>query len=316
MRLQDIVQDRRVLVTGGAGFIGSHLVETLSERNKVFVFDDLSTGRLSNLDGLDAELIVGGLTDLDLLQRSCKGMDYVFHLAALPSVPRSIDDPIGSNLANQNGTLNALIAARDCGVRRLVYASSSSVYGDTPTLPKREEMSPDPVSPYAVSKLAGEYYCRVFTKVYHLPTVSLRFFNVFGPRQDPASQYAAVVPKFIAQAKQGKRLTITGDGSQTRDFTYVLDVVQAMLRAAVSDRADGQVMNAARGDRVSLNQLAADILSSFGRPFEGGVEHLPPRPGDILHSLADISKARRLIGYEPAYTVKQGLELTVASHRS
>jgi len=315
MRLQDIVKDRRVLVTGGAGFIGSNLVEVLAERNKVFVFDDLSTGRMSNLDELDAELIVGSLLDLDLLQRSCKGMDYVFHLAALPSVPRSIDDPISSNLANQNGTLHALMAARDCGVQRLVYASSSSVYGDTPTLPKQEDMPPNPQSPYAVSKLAGEYYCKVFTRVYKLPTVSLRFFNVFGPKQNPKSQYAAVIPKFISQASEGKKLTITGDGMQTRDFTFVLDVVQALLRSAVADKADGQALNIARGERITLNDLASDILGHYGRSLQGGVEYIPQRPGDILHSLADITKARTLIGYEPRFTVKEGVARTVEYFR-
>ncbi|OPY31707.1 MAG: UDP-galactose-4-epimerase [Methanomassiliicoccales archaeon PtaU1.Bin124] len=313
MRLQDLMRDRRVLVTGGAGFIGSHLVEVLSERNKVFVYDDLSTGRLSNLDDLDAELVVGSLSDLDLLQRTCKGMDYVFHLAAIPSVPRSIDDPAGSNIANQNGTLNALIAARDCHVTRLVYSSSSSVYGDTPTLPKHEDMMPDPLSPYAVSKLAGEYYCKVFTRVYRLPTVSLRFFNVFGPRQDPRSQYAAVIPKFIAQAREGKRLTVTGDGTQTRDFTYVLDAVQGLIRAALTDKGDGQVLNVARGDRVELNRLAADILAAFGRVLDDGVEHIAPRPGDILHSQADIGRARALLGYEPQFTVRQGLDMTIGA---
>jgi UDP-glucose 4-epimerase len=311
MRLEEIVHDKRVLVTGGAGFIGSNLVEVLAEKNKVFVYDDLSTGRLSNLDELDAELIVGSMLDLDLLQRSCKGMDHIFHLGALPSVPRSIDDPLGSNQANLDGTLNVLVAARDCQVSRLVYASSSSVYGDTPTLPKQEDMPPNPQSPYAVSKLAAEYYCRVFHRVYHLPTVSLRFFNVFGPRQNPKSQYAAVIPKFIAQAQEGKKLTITGDGLQTRDFTFVLDVVQALLRAAVTDRADGQALNIARGERITLNQLASDILGHFGRELQGGVEYLPPRAGDIMHSLADISKARRLIGYEPQYPVAQGVAKTV-----
>ncbi|HSV42368.1 MAG TPA: SDR family oxidoreductase [Methanomassiliicoccales archaeon] len=311
MRLEDIIKDRRVMVTGGAGFIGSNIAQVLAEKNKVFVYDDLSTGKVANLDGLDAELIVGNLLDLDLLKRSFKGMDYVFHMAALPSVPRSIDDPVASNLANENGTLNVLLAARDCNVKRVVYASSSSVYGDTPTLPKHEDMPPNPQSPYAVSKLAAEYYCKVFTKVYRLPTVSLRFFNVFGPRQDPGSQYAAVIPKFITQAKMGRKLTIFGDGEQTRDFTYVLDVVQANLRAAVSDRADGMALNVARQERISLNQLGSMILSHFGKELPGNVEYLPERAGDIKHSLADIGNARSLIGYEPRYTVEEGVARTV-----
>jgi nucleoside-diphosphate-sugar epimerase len=302
--LAQTVKDRRVMVTGGAGFIGSHLVEVLAERNKVFVYD---------LDDLDAELVVGSLLDQDLLQRTVKGMDILFHLGALPSVPRSIEDPVSSNLANQNGTLNLLMAAREAQVERVVYASSSSVYGDAPRQPKREDMLPAPMSPYAVAKLAGEYYCQVFHRLYGLGAVSLRFFNVFGPRQDPTSQYAAVVPKFIAQAREGKMLTVFGDGEQSRDFTYVLDVVQGCLLAATSPKADGLVMNLARGESITVNQLARMVLLGSGRTFEGSVMHLPARPGEIRDSLADISRARQILGYEPGFTVERGLALTMGT---
>ncbi|MFA5313972.1 MAG: NAD-dependent epimerase/dehydratase family protein [Methanomassiliicoccales archaeon] len=311
MRLEDVVRDKRVIITGGAGFIGSNLAEVLTEKNKVFVFDDLSSGREENIDGLDAELIVGSLLDLDLLKRSFKGMDYVFHLGAIASVPKSIDDPMTTNLVNQNGTLNVLAAARDCSVEKVVNISSSAIYGDSPVMPKVESMLPDPISPYAVSKLAGEHYCKVFTKAYGLPTVSLRFFNVFGPRQDPSSDYAAVIPKFIEQARDGKELTIFGDGKHTRDFTYVQDAVQAMLLAASSPRCDGKVMNVARGEAMTLNKLAEIVLASFGRDFKGGVKYLPPRRGDIMHSVDDLSFARTLIGYEPSFSVEKGIELTI-----
>jgi UDP-glucose 4-epimerase len=311
--LTQTVKDRRVMVTGGAGFIGSHLVEVLAERNKVFVYDDLSTGAMHNLDDLDAELVVGSLLDQDLLRRTVKGIDLVFHLGALPSDPRSIEDPVSSNLANQNGTLNILMAAREAKVERVVYASSSSVYGDAPQQPKREDMLPAPMSPYAVAKLAGEYYCQVFHRLYGLGAVSLRFFNVFGPRQDPASQYAAVVPRFIAQAREGKMLTVFGDGEQSRDFTYVLDVVHGCLLAATNQKADGMVMNVARGESITVNQLARMVLQGSGRTFEGGVRYLPARPGEIRDSLADIARARQILGYEPWFTVQKGLALTMGT---
>lgn len=316
MRLEDIVRDKRVVITGGAGFIGSNLAEILTERNKVFIFDDLSSGREANIDGLDAELVVGSLLDLDLLKRSIKGMDYVFHLGAIASVPRSIDDPMTTNLVNQNGTLNVLVAARDSNVEKVVNISSSAVYGDSAVMPKVETMLPDPISPYAVSKLAGEYYCKVFTKAYGLPTVSLRFFNVFGPRQDPGSDYAAVVPKFIELAREGKELTVFGDGEQTRDFTYVLDVVQAMLKAAVSPGCDGKVLNVARGEAMTLNGLAEIVLANFGRGADGNVRHMPPRRGDIVHSIADISLARELIGYGPSFGIEEGIALTIRKDRA
>ncbi len=311
MDLARLVQDRRVMVTGGAGFIGSHLVETLSERNKVFVYDDLSTGALHNLDDLDAELVVGSLLDQDLLYRTVKGMDLIFHLGALPSVPRSVEDPVGSNLANQNGTLNLLMAAKEANVERVVYASSSSVYGDAPEQPKREDMLPAPMSPYAVAKLAGEYYCQVFHRLYGLGAVPLRFFNVFGPRQDPSSQYAAVVPKFIAQARHGDKLTIFGDGGQSRDFTYVLDVVQGCLLAVKCPRADGMVINVARGESISVNRLAEIVLKAFGKRTEGNIAYLPARPGEIKDSLADIGRAKDVLGYRPRFTVEEGLALTM-----
>jgi UDP-glucose 4-epimerase len=309
--LTRLVHDQRVMVTGGAGFIGSHLVEALSERNKVFVYDDLSTGALRNLDDRDAELVVGSLLDQDLLYRTVKGMDLIFHLGALPSVPRSVEDPVGSNLANQNGTLNLLMAAKEAKVERVVYASSSSVYGDAPEQPKREDMLPAPMSPYAVAKLAGEYYCQVFQRLYGLGAVPLRFFNVFGPRQDPSSQYAAVVPKFIAQARNGERLTIYGDGGQSRDFTYVLDVVQGCLLAAKCPQADGAVINVARGESISVNRLAEIVLKAFGKGMEGNVTYLPARPGEIRDSMADIGRAKQILGYRPRFTVEAGLALTM-----
>jgi len=311
MKLQEIIRDKRVMITGGAGFIGSNLAEVLSEKNKVFLFDDLSSGRTENVDEIDAELIVGSLTDLDLLRRSFKGMDYVFHLGAIASVPKSVDDPLLVNLVNQNGTLNVLMAARDCGVEKVVNASSSAIYGDSPESPKVETMRPDPISPYAVSKLAGEYYCKVFTKTYGLPTVSLRFFNVFGPKQDPDSEYAAVIPKFMNMARDGKKLTVFGNGMQTRDFTYVLDVVQAIAKAAVSRECDGTVLNIARGEEMTLNRLIEIILSNFGKTIEGNVNYLPPRKGDIMNSVADISLAKKLIDYRPSISVEDGIALTI-----
>jgi nucleoside-diphosphate-sugar epimerase len=313
MKLQDLVRDKRVIITGGAGFIGSNLAEVLTERNKVFIFDDLSSGKEANIDGLDAELVVGSLLDLDLLKRSFKGMDYVFHLGAIASVPKSIDDPMTTNLVNQNGTLNVLTAARECNVQKVVNVSSSAVYGDSVVMPKVETMLPDPISPYAVSKLAGEYYCKVFTKAYKLPTVSLRFFNVFGPKQDPTSEYSAVIPKFIDLARRGERLTIFGDGMQTRDFTYVLDVVQAILKASATSKCDGKVLNIARGEAITLNKLAEIVLSNFGRGVDGNIRYLPARKGDIVHSIADISLAKELLGYSPMFGVEEGIARTIGT---
>ncbi len=309
MQMETLLQGKRICVTGGAGFIGSNIAEVLSHHNDVIVVDNLSTGKKENLSGLDVRFIKGDILDAKVLRRAFKDVDYVFHQAALPSVPRSMKEPLNSNSNNVDGTLNVLVAARDAQVKKIVFASSSAIYGDTPTLPKVEDMLPMPLSPYAVSKLAGEYYCKVFWLAYGLPTVMLRYFNVYGPRQDPSSQYAAVIPKFIAAAFSNKPLTIFGDGMQSRDFTFVKDVVQANLRAAIAEGANGETMNIAFGERTTLLELSKIILEKTRK--EGKIEHLPVRKGDILHSLADITKANRLIGYKPEFSIVAGIEATV-----
>jgi len=299
---------KSVVVTGGAGFIGSNLVEELAKEHQVKVIDNLSTGHIENLDQIrSVEFVRGSINDLDLLKEVFSDVDYVYHQAALPSVPRSIEDPISSNRVNVDGTLNVLVAARDCGAKKVVYASSSSVYGDTPTLPKREDMTPNPKSPYAATKLAGEYYCQIFSEIYGLKTASLRYFNVFGPRQDPRSQYAAVIPLFIARILNGKPPTIFGDGTQTRDFTFVKDVVQANIRAMESEAVG--VFNVACSRQIVLNDLADEIMKITGIKTEKVYE--PPRPGDIKDSLADISMAREMLGYEPKFDLNSGLVETI-----
>jgi UDP-glucose 4-epimerase len=304
------------LVTGGAGFIGSHIVKELARRGeRVRVLDNFSTGRRENIAPFlkHIDLIEGDLRDLPSVRQAVGGTDYVLHQAALPSVPRSVADPLASNAANVTGTLNLLVAARDAGVRRVVYASSSSVYGDNPILPKQEDMLPVPKSPYAVSKLAGEHYCRAFTEVYGLETVSLRYFNVFGPRQDPASQYAAVIPLFITAMLQDEPPVIHGDGHQSRDFTYVSNVAHANLLAAAAPDIAGRVFNAACGQRYTLMDLIA-ILNDFL-----GVQivpvHTDPRPGDVRHSLADITAAREALGYRAEVSFREGLQLTADWYR-
>ncbi len=303
----------KIAITGGAGFIGSNIAEELSKEkdNEIIIVDDLSTGKMTNLRKFDQStninFVRGSITDLNLLKVVFKGVDYVFHQAAIPSVPRSIKDPIASNNANVNGTLNVLVAARDCGVKKVVYASSSSVYGDTPELPKRERMTPNPLSPYAVTKLLGEYYCNVFNDIYGLKTVSLRYFNVYGPRQDPYSDYAAVIPKFINLVSENKPPVIYGDGEQTRDFTFVKDVVKANVLAAKSD-AEG-VYNIANGNRISINELANMIMALMGNDLKS--IHNAPREGDVKHSLADISEAKKNLGYEPAHSLEEGLRRTI-----
>jgi nucleoside-diphosphate-sugar epimerase len=308
------------LITGGAGFIGSHIAETLLRQGaSVRVFDNLATGRQSNLEALkrlegQLQISHGDIRDPDAVRTASAGVEVVFHQAALASVPRSIADPVTSLEANVTGTQNVLLAARDVGVRRVVYASSSSVYGDTPTLPKHEEMLPTPMSPYAVQKLTGELLCTVFTRVYQLETVALRYFNVFGPRQDPASQYAAVIPRFLVALLKKQRPIVFGDGEQTRDFTYVENVVQANLLAATSPAAVGTVMNIGYGERISLNtllRLAGEVLD---RSVEA--EYREARPGDVRDSLADISRARRLLGYDPKINVREGLARTVDALRA
>ncbi len=307
------MKGKRIVVTGGGGFIGSNLVKHLMRNNEVIVVDDFSTGRRENLQGIEENitLVTGSITDQELITRLFKDVDYVFHQGALPSVPRSIDDPVTTNLVNVNGTLSVLVAARDNNVEKLVFASSSSAYGDTPTLPKVETMSPHPQSPYAVTKVTGEHYLEIFNNVYELRTTSLRYFNVFGPGQDPDSQYSAVIPKFVRAITNDAPPTIFGDGEQSRDFTYVRDVIQANIRAAESRKADGEMLNVAKGDRTTVNELAGMIIRAFGKKGKIQPEYAPSRPGDVRHSLADISKARELIGYEPKYTLEDGLEETL-----
>jgi len=301
-----------ILVTGGAGFIGSHLTERLVEQgHRVTVLDDLSTGREENIAHLRGQVrfVKGSITDRALLQEVLQGVEVVFHEAALGSVPRSVEDPLTTHEVNVTGTFNVLLAARDAGVRRVVYAASSSAYGDTPTLPKGESMLPNPLSPYAVSKLVGEYYCQVFTRVYGLETVSLRYFNVFGPRQNPDSQYAAVIPKFITSALRGEPLTVFGDGEQSRDFTYIENVVQANLLAMESSQAVGKVYNVACGGRYTLNALIGQLERILGRRLE--VRYLPPRAGDVKHSEASIESARSDLGYTVQVPFEDGLKKTV-----
>lgn len=315
---------RRYLVTGGAGFIGSNIVEALLRRgDAVVVLDDFSTGRRANLETAFAtrragapepEVIDGDIRDVDLVRRAVLNVTHVLHQAALPSVQRSVEDPASSHAVNATGTLNLLIAARDAGVRRFVYASSSSAYGDTPDLPKRESMTPAPLSPYAVSKLTGEYYCRIFHGLYGLETVSLRYFNVFGPRQDPTSQYAAVVPNFIQAALRREPPTVHGDGLQSRDFTFIDNAVDANLKACdASPGAAGRAYNIACGASATL----LDLLSTLGRVLGESIRpvHGAPRAGDVRHSLASIEEARQQLGYEPKVGLEEGLSRTVAWFR-
>jgi len=307
----------RYLVTGGAGFIGSHIATALASQGEpTRIFDNLSTGKRSNLaDFADQiEFVEGDLRDLEAVRAAVRGVEVVFHQGALPSVPRSISDPVGSLESNVNGTLHVLVAAREAGVRRVVYASSSSVYGDSPTLPKREEMPPRPLSPYAIQKLTGEQLCLAWTRLYGLEAVALRYFNVFGPRQDPSSEYAAVIPKFLSALLEGRRPTVFGDGEQTRDFTYVDNVVAASLLAATASGASGHALNVGCGEQISLNHLlrtAGELLGVAVR-----AEYAAARPGDVHDSLADISRARRLLGYSPRIGVREGLMRTLEAMRS
>ena len=302
----------KTLVTGGAGFIGSNIARALLERgDDVRIIDDFATGRRQNIEGLDMELIEATIEDPEAVARAVDGVEVVFHQAALPSVKRSVDDPVRTHSVNATGSLNVLNAARKANVRRVVYASSSSAYGNTPTLPKHEGMVTAPLSPYAVAKLAGEQYCKAFAHVYEIETVALRYFNVFGPRQDPTSHYSAVIPLFTTALLEGRTPTIHGDGEQTRDFTYIDNVVQANLKAAAADsRSSGEAMNIACGHRVSLNQLLAAIAETTGAT-DYDVVHTETRTGDVRDSLADISKARDLIGYEPTVLLEEGLTKTV-----
>ena len=300
-----------MIVTGGAGFIGSHLAgEVARQGYRVIIVDDLSTGKVENIKGLleegRVEFVQASVTDLPLLKELFQGVDLVFHLAAIPSVPRSIENPLRSHEVNTTGTLNALLAASENGVRKVIYASSSSVYGDTPTLLKSEDMPANPLSPYTVTKVTSEYYCRVFQEVYGLATVSLRYFNVYGPRQDADSQYAAVIPRFIKRVFRGEAPIIFGDGEQTRDFSFVGDAVAATVLTALSD-ATG-VFNVGGGRSITINRLARLIIRLSGNRIEPVYSN--PRPGDVRHSLADISRAMAF-GYRPEYHIEAGLKETI-----
>jgi nucleoside-diphosphate-sugar epimerase len=299
-------------VTGGAGFIGSHLADELLRRgHRVRIVDNLSTGKRENLDTLrGAEFLEGDLAEAPVAEAAAAGMDYVLHQAAIPSVPRSVEDPVTSNRANITATLNVLAAARQAGVKRLVYAGSSSAYGDTPTLPKHEDMPTNPLSPYALQKLVGERYCQLFTQLYKFPAVTIRYFNVFGPRQDPGSPYSGVISRFTAALLEGERPVIHGDGEQTRDFTYVANVVDGVLRACEAPDAAGEVINVATGGRISLN----DLLHVLNRLNGSNIQPIykAARAGDVRDSQADISKAKTLLGYEPMVFLEDGLKRTLS----
>lgn len=299
------------LVTGGAGFIGSHLAEELLRRgHTVRVVDSLITGKRQNLEVLKGvEFLEGDLADQDVAERAVKGMEYVLHQAAIPSVPRSVKDPITSNRANIDASLNILVAGRDGGVKRLVYAGSSSAYGDTPTLPKREDMPTAPLSPYALQKLVAEQYGQMFTKLYGFETVTIRYFNVFGPRQDPGSPYSGVISLFATSLLEGRQPVIYGDGEQTRDFTYIANVVDGVLRAVEAPQAAGEVINVATGGRISLNELLRTMQAIVGSSVKA--IYKDGRAGDVRDSQADISKARRLLGYVPTVSLEEGLKHTL-----
>jgi nucleoside-diphosphate-sugar epimerase len=300
----------KVLVTGGAGFIGSNLVRALVERgDSVRVLDNFSTGNRASLVGVEADVVEGELRSYERVHNAVRGVEVVFHLGALGSVPRSVQDPLTSSAVNVEGTLNVLLAARDEGIRRVVFASSSSIYGNAGELPRREETMPDPISPYGVAKLAAERYCVSFSRVYEsFETVCLRYFNVFGPRQDPRSQYAAVVPLFITAIAAGTPVTVYGDGEQSRDFTYVANVVDASIRAAEAKGVSGLVLNVAAGAPATVNELAETVGTILDRPVER--RHTDPRPGDVRDSWADVSAAREALGWEPRIGLEQGLRLT------
>ena len=307
------------LITGIAGFIGSSLARAVLARgDKVRGIDNFSTGKRENLAEILTQIDFrqADLLDSSALEESCHGVDYVFHEAAIPSVPRSVADPIESNRANVDGTVNLLVAARDAKVKRVIYAASSSAYGDTPTLPKHEEMTPSPISPYAVAKLTGELYMTSFWRCYALETVSLRYFNIFGPRQDPSSPYSGVLAKFISQMLRGQQPVILGDGQQSRDFTYVDNVVSANLLACAAPRDEvaGRVFNVATGHRVDLNETFRILKNIMG--YRGEVAYGSERAGDVKHSLADLSLARKRLGYEPVVNFEEGLRRTIAWYRT
>lgn len=301
------------LVTGGAGFIGSHIAQALTEAGaRVRIIDDLSTGYRENVDELtgDVDFVYASLSDEVALSKALEGVELVFHEAAIPSVPRSVENPRQTHVASVDATFSLLVASREQNVRRIIYAASSSAYGDQPTLPKVETMLPEPLSPYAVAKLVGEYYCQVFTRVYGLETISLRYFNVFGPRQDPSSQYSGVISRFISALLGGEKPIIYGDGEQSRDFTYVGDVVRANLKAAETKKGLGQIVNIANGERITLNRLLEELKKLTGKT-DVVAEYKELRLGDVRHSLAEITRARELLDYEPRVDLQTGLNLTI-----
>ncbi len=304
------------LVTGGAGFIGSHLAEELVRRgHRVRVADSLITGKRSNLEHLrDVDFVEGDLAEMSVAARAVAGMEYVLHQAAIPSVPRSVTDPVTSNRANVDASVSVLVAARDAGVKRLVYAGSSAAYGNAPTLPKHEEMAPHPLSPYALQKLVAEQYCQMFTRLYGFETVTIRYFNVFGPRQDPSSPYSGVISLFATALLEGRQPTIYGDGEQTRDFTYVANVVDGVLRACEAPEAAGEMINVATGGRISLNELLR-VMSGLAGATVSPI-YKDERAGDVKDSQADITKARRLLGYTPIVGLEEGLKRTLDWCRS
>ncbi len=302
----------KVLVTGGAGFIGSNLVrKLLNDGYEVRILDDFSTGKEENIKEMakEIEIIEGDLRNEEDCQKAVSDCEIIFHQGAIPSVPRSIDNPISTYQVNVNGTLNLLLASRDHNISKVVFASSSSIYGDTPTLPKIETMSPSPQSPYASSKLAGENICQVFARTFRVPTICLRYFNVYGPRQDPTSQYAAVIPKFITALLNNEQPIVYGDGEQSRDFTYIEDVIQANIKSAKSEANMGEVLNIACHAQITLNQLLEQLKNIIGKDIEA--KYTDPRPGDVKHSYAAIDKARNLIGYQPNVDFSTGLENTI-----
>jgi UDP-glucose 4-epimerase len=306
------------MVTGGAGFIGSNLTEALLKMGHwVRVLDNFSSGKRENLlfheTYSSLEIMEGDIRDLTFCQRATKDIECIFHQAALPSVQRSVEDPLASNAVNAGGTLNILLSARDAGVKRLIYASSSSIYGDTPTLPKKEDMIPNPLSPYALQKYVGEQYCRLFFELYGLETISLRYFNIFGPKQDPTSIYSAVIPKFVDALMHGRPPTIFGDGEQSRDFTYIDNVVQANLHALSVNHLNGGVVNIACGKRTSLNQLVNILKEILGSKVSSVYQE--PRKGDVRHSLADINRAKEILDYNPQVEIEVGLRKTAEYFR-
>ncbi len=301
------------LVTGGGGFIGSHLARSLLERgHRVRILDNFSTGKPSNIADIQdrVELIEGTIADATICKRACEGVDFVFHKAAAPSVPKSVEDPETAHRSNAEGMFNMLIAARDAKVRRFVFAGSSAAYGELPGLPKSESMGTSPLSPYAVHKIMGEHYCAVFANCYGLETISLRYFNVFGPRQDPKSQYAAAIPAFITAIINDQSPTIYGDGEQTRDFTYIDNVIEANMKAIAADKTNGEIVNIACGRKISVNEIIAEINAALGKNV--ACNYVGERAGDIKHSWADIERAKAVIGFEPVIDLAEGLKRTIA----